>query len=121
MTIETLWDAACSGKTEVLKKHYENGGEIGLRYPAFGSDNSLIAGAYRNGRFDTVRYLVEVGETIQPFENDVDLNKLFAEDIFSAAENLVSYFRYHNKNITKAQEEKIDALENALRMIERKI
>lgn len=120
MTIKKLWDAACCGKTDVLKRHYENGGEIGLRYPAFGSKHSLIAGAYRNGNFDTVRYLIEVGETIEPFEKDVDLNKLFAEDIFRAAENLISYFKYHNKNITKAQEGKISDLEDALRLIGRK-
>ena len=36
------------------------------------------------------------------------------KQLVTAAENLVSYFQYHNKNITKKQEDMIDILSDAL-------
>lgn len=72
-TIEKLWSAACSGNIDYLKKYYENGGEKNLRYQAFGRAHSLIMGAFRNNLYDTVDYLLSVGETLTPLEkNEVE-------------------------------------------------
>ena len=71
--IEKLWNAACNGKIEYLKKYYENGGEKNLRYQAFGREHSLVIGAFRNNLLDTVDYLLSVGETLTPQEkNEVE-------------------------------------------------
>ena len=67
--IEKLWSAACSGNIEYLKKYYENGGEKNLRYVR-GRAHSLIMGAFRNNLYDTVDYLLSVGETLTPLEKD---------------------------------------------------
>lgn len=37
-------------------------------------------------------------------------------NLIEVAEDLVNYFQYHNKNLTKAQDDKIDALAEALRL-----
>lgn len=66
--INELWEAACSGDVEALKAYYTNGGEINRRYYRFGKYHSLIAGAYRNGNFATVKYLYEVGEIPEEHE-----------------------------------------------------
>lgn len=118
---ENLWIAACTGEIGELRSYYENGGKIGRTYEKFGICHSLIAGAYRNGEFDTVRYLLSVGENLEEHETDIDLNVLHLDGVIKAAESLVNYFKYHNKNITKAQDEKISDLEDALRLIGRKI
>ena len=68
--IEKLWSAACSGNIDYLKKYYENGGEKKLRYQAFGKTHSLVMGAFRNNLYDTVDYLLSVGETLTPLEKD---------------------------------------------------
>jgi len=117
---EILWGAACSGEIETLKAYYMNGGKIGRTYEKFGICHSLIAGAYRNGNFETVRYLLDVGEKPEIHETDVDLKALYMDEVIRAAENLVDYFKYHNKNTTKKQDEKISDLEEALRLIRRK-
>lgn len=65
---EKLWCAACSGDIKTLKNHYENGGEKGLKVQSFGRTHSLIMGAFRNNLFDTVDYLLSVGETVTPEE-----------------------------------------------------
>lgn len=114
---EKLWYAACTGEIGELRNYYENGGEIGRRYKKFGKFHSLIAGAYRNGEFDTVHYLLSVGESIEKHETDIDLNVLHLDSVIRAAKNLVNYFKSHNKNTTKAQDEKISDLEEALRLI----
>lgn len=103
---ENLWGAACTGEIETLSKYYEGGGKVGRRYEKFGISHSLIAGAYRNGEFDTVRYLLKVGESLEEHETDIDLNILHLDNVIRAAENLINYFKYHNKNTTKAQDEK---------------
>ena len=64
MNMDKLWGYACSGELENLKEYYENGGETNRRYFKFNRYHSLIAGAYRNGNIETVKYLVSVGETI---------------------------------------------------------
>ena len=62
--IEKLWEWACSGDTEKLRNYYENGGSINNRHFAFGESHSLIMGAFRNSQFDTVEYLMSVGEEL---------------------------------------------------------
>ena len=62
--INKLWEYACSGNTEKLKEYYENGGSINNRYFRFGESHSLIMGAFRNSQFDTVEYLMSVGEEL---------------------------------------------------------
>lgn len=66
--IETLWECACDGNIESLKVYFENGGEMSRRFKAFGGEHSLIMGAYRNNNFETVEYLLSVGEAITPEE-----------------------------------------------------
>lgn len=69
-SIDELWSWACSGETEKLKEYYDNGGSINNRYFKFGDSHSLIMGAFRNNQFDTVEYLMSVGEEITPKEYD---------------------------------------------------
>lgn len=66
--INKLWEHACSGNIEELKKYYDNGGSVNNRYIKFGEGHSLIMGAFRNNQFDTVEYLMSVGEEISPKE-----------------------------------------------------
>lgn len=66
--INKLWEYACSGNIEELKKYYDNGGSVNNRYIKFGEGHSLIMGAFRNNQFDTVEYLMSVGEEISPKE-----------------------------------------------------
>ena len=68
--INKLWEYACSGNIEELKKYYYNGGSVNNRYIKFGEGHSLIMGAFRNNQFDTVEYLMSVGEEISPKEYD---------------------------------------------------
>jgi len=60
--INKLWEYACDGNIEELRKYYDNGGSINNRYIKFGEGHSLIMGAFRNNHFDTVEYLMSVGE-----------------------------------------------------------
>lgn len=63
--IEKLWQYACSGNITELKKYYEQEcGEVNRRYERFGHSNSLVMGAFRNRQFETVDYLLDVGEII---------------------------------------------------------
>lgn len=113
-----LWEAACSGEIETLKAYYENGGKIGRTWLKFGSYHSLVAGAWRNGNYEVVRYLLSMGEKpLDKEREEINLRALYLDDIITAAENVVDYFRYHNKNITKAQEWKIEELAEALQLI----
>lgn len=41
-----------------------------------------------------------------------------SDDLLLYASNLVEYFRYHNKNLTKAQERKIVAIQEALECLD---
>lgn len=113
LTIDELWMAACSGDNTTLENYYDNGGEINRRYFKFGKSHSLIAGAYRNGNFETVELLQKYGEQPEEHERD-ELNGLYFQHVMSAAEKLIDYMRYHNKNLTKKQEEMIDALAAAM-------
>ena len=75
--IAILWAAACSGDIDTLKAYYENGGKIGRRYFKFGIAHSLIAGAFRNGQIDTVKYLQSVGETMEGTAEHEELKALY--------------------------------------------
>ena len=66
--VNLLWEYACSGNIEKLKEHYNNGGSVHNNYFKFGEVHSLIMGAFRNNQFDTVEYLMSVGEEITPKE-----------------------------------------------------
>lgn len=68
--INKLWEYACCGNIEELKKYYENGGSTNNRYFGFGEEHSLIMGAFRNNQFDTVEYLMSVGEEITQKEHE---------------------------------------------------
>lgn len=77
--IEMLWEYACCGDTDSLRIYYENGGETNRRYSAFGGEHSLIMGAYRNNQFETVEYMLSVGETVTQIEKNefnIELQKI---------------------------------------------
>ena len=65
-----LFEYACSGNIKKLKEYYEGGGAIGNSINSFGSEHSLIMGAFRNDQFDTVEFLLEVGEKPTPEEQE---------------------------------------------------
>ena len=62
--IESLWSLACSGDIDSLRDYYNNGGITNLRYNRFNTEYSLIAGALSNRQYDTIDYLLSVGETV---------------------------------------------------------
>lgn len=77
--IDLLWEYACSGNIKKLKEHYDNGGSVHNNYFKFGEAHSLIMGAFRNNQFDTVEYLMSVGEEITPKERmeiETEMRKL---------------------------------------------
>lgn len=118
MTMEKIWDAACCGKNDILKDYYENGGEINRRYVAFGKFHSLIAGAYRNGNIETVQLLLDYGETILDDEKEeIKLVNIYMENLMMVIDDVIGYFDYHNKNLTKAQKWKLDELKEMYRKI----
>ena len=113
MDIYDLWAAACAGENTMLENYYENGGEINRRYFKFGKSHSLIAGAYRNGNFETVELLQKYGEIPEEHERE-ELKGLYFQNVMRAAEKLVDYMRFHNKKLTKKQENLIDELAAAM-------
>ena len=65
------WWAACTGNVQELKECFEGSMAQyvkGMAYEGFGRLHSLIAGAYRNGNMDAVRYLLSIGEKPLPEE-----------------------------------------------------
>ena len=79
--INKLWEYACSGNIEKLKEHYDNDGSVNNRYIKFGEGHSLIMGAFRNNQFDTVEYLMSVGEEITPKEYEEIQTVMRKQDI----------------------------------------
>ena len=67
---EKLFEYACSGNIDKLKEHYEGGGTVGNSINRFGNEHSLIMGAFRNDQFDTVEYLLGIGEKPTPKEQE---------------------------------------------------
>lgn len=63
-----VWFAACCGNTKLLQHYFTHGGKTNRRYIAFGRANSLIAGAFRNNKMETVQYLYSVGEEVEEHE-----------------------------------------------------
>ena len=116
-TVTALWTMACNGQIGWLKEYYTNGGKTGCRFRNIRMTHSLIAGAWRNRQYDTVKYLLQARETIEPYETEeIDFQKLYMSDVITAATNLIEYCKYHNKNLTKAQEKKITALSEAVEL-----
>ena len=80
VTIKTWWVAACSGDIDTLRNHFsEYPQTINKRYRAFGREHSLIMGAYRNGNYNVVDYLISIGETItdeEKAEADTIMNRM---------------------------------------------
>lgn len=64
MEVKALWNYACEGNIRKLKRYYKSGGTKNLRFRERKQEHSLIAGAYRNGQKETVKYLLSIGETI---------------------------------------------------------
>ena len=79
-TIKTLWIASCSGDIDTLRNQFSVYPQtINKRYRAFGREHSLIMGAYRNGNYDVVDYLISIGETItdeEKSEADMIMNRM---------------------------------------------
>lgn len=114
-SIENLWNWACSGEIDNLKQYYVNDGISNRRYFRFGKEHSLIAGALRNGNFETVDYLLSVGETVNGESEQQEMTAYYNNRVVKAAENLVDYYRYHNKNLTRKQYELFDDLAEILK------
>lgn len=71
MKIEKLWEYACSGNIEALKRYFNSEeGILNRRYYKFKIEHSLIMGAFRNNQFETVEYLLNVGETVTNKEKE---------------------------------------------------
>lgn len=118
-TIDELWGAACSGNIDFLKGYYEKSkGERNRRYEKFGNYHSLIMGAFRTGNFDTVEYLLSIGECITEDEGN-EFAGYYANKIIHASHELADYFRYHNKNLTKKQYDLFEKLESIVKEIPR--
>lgn len=115
--IYILWSAACSGEIDILKAYYENGGKVGREYFKFGIAHSLIAGALRNGNFETVDYLLSVGETVSGESERREMTAYYDYKLVNAAENLVSHYRCNNKNLTNKQYELFDDLAEILKAV----
>lgn len=99
-TTAELWSWACAGDIKRLKGYYSNTvnlmGAINRRYTAYNVRHSLIMGAFRNNQFETVNYLLSVGETVtdselQAVENE--LNKV------QTLHNISHYMRKDNDKI----------------------
>lgn len=102
--IENLWAYACCGDLKKLKEYYKNGGETNRRYYAIGSYHSLIAGAYRNENYETVKFLLSVGETIiYQTEKDIDIWKFYLNIFMRDVEKIINYFENYNGNSPKNQ------------------
>ena len=82
-----LWEYACNGDIEKLKKYYSEHNEINRRYCRFNKEHSLIMGALRNNQFETVEYLISVRETITNEEKEQILTELKRIDIIKKLVN----------------------------------
>ena len=87
MLIYKLWEYVCNGDIEKLKKYYSEHNEINRRYCRFNKEHSLIMGALRNNQFETVEYLISVGETITNEEKEQILTELKRIDIIKKIVN----------------------------------
>ena len=113
LTIEELWIAACSGDLDTLRSYYSGVCEINRRYHKFGSDHSLIAGAYRNNQMETVDFLLDMGETVMDHER-TELKEVYYRAVVLAATRLVNYTKNINYNLSEKQKGYIGDLAVAL-------
>lgn len=58
---EQLFGLACSGNIKALEDYWNKEGSLNVTYEKFGNKHSLIMGAFRNQRYDTVRWLKNHG------------------------------------------------------------
>ena len=82
-----LWEYACNGDIEKLKKYYSEHNETNRRYCRFNKEHSLIMGALRNNQFETVEYLISIGENITDEEKEQILTELKRIDIMKKLVN----------------------------------
>lgn len=113
LTIDELWIAACSGDLTTLRSYYSGVCEINRRYHKFGSDHSLIAGAYRNNQMETVDFLLDMGETIMDHERK-ELKEVYYRAVVLAATRLVNYTKNIDYNLNETQKGYIGDLAVAL-------
>ena len=113
LTIEELWIAACSGDLDTLRSYYSGVCEINRRYHKFGSDHSLIAGAYRNNQMEAVDFLLDMGETVLDHER-TELKEVYYRAVVLAATRLVNYTKNINYNLNETQKGYIGDLAVAL-------
>lgn len=118
LTIEELWIAACSGDLTTLRSYYSGVCEINRRYHKFGSDHSLIAGAYRNNQMETVDFLLDMGETVMDHER-TELKEVYYRAVVLAATRLVNYTKNINYNLSEKQKGYIGDLAVALHELNR--
>ena len=113
ISIDDLWVAACTGDLPTLRAYYSGVCEINRRYHKFGSDHSLIAGAYRNGQIETVDFLLRMGETVMEHERS-EMKEVYYRSVIVAATALVDYTRNINYNLSDTQKHLIGELAAAL-------
>ncbi len=91
MTAEKLFELACAGETEILRKLYQNGQRLDVTYEKFGKEHSLIMGAFRNRQWGTVRWLLGSGAGLTPAEQ-AEINDRYQEMrlITEMQENFIS-------------------------------
>ena len=84
---EQLFGLACSGNIKALEDYWNGEGDLHVTYQKFGKEHSLIMGALRNNQFETVEYLINVGETITDEEKEQILTELKRIDIMKKLVN----------------------------------
>ena len=63
VNMEDLFSYACAGNIKRLKEYYQSKeGVTGRTFQKFGKEHSLVMGAFRNDQFETVKFLLEMGE-----------------------------------------------------------
>lgn len=71
ISIDKLWEYACNGDIKRLKKYFSSKEKIlNRRCYRFGTEHSLIMGAFRNRQLLTVEYLLSIGESITQRERE---------------------------------------------------
>lgn len=113
ISICALWNAACSGDLNTLRSYYSGACKLNRRYHKFGSDHSLIAGAYRNNQIETVDFLLDMGETVMEHER-TELKEVYYRSVVAAATRLVNYTKNINYNLSETQKGYIGDLAVAL-------
>lgn len=84
MDINELWTYACSGNIAKLKEYYNSPSKVlNQRFKASLGENSLIMGAFRNEQYETVEYLISVGETLTPKEKERIVKELKKQELLS--------------------------------------